>query len=481
MTNVLVKFISDESANDNSELNFLSLKPSDMRKLLLLSALLISALQVYAGENDPQASVTGTPTVGGLFPHFGLGGNSGASIPANNRLIGKTFIQYSNGKFSPVDSITYSYSNGRGSVPNQLDVNNDDHILFDNSTTYEFNTAYWQYENSRKRIQYFADNKVSELIYQKWHTLTSAWKNSERYLYTYDNNGKMHSSLLQMWYGTLWTNNINSVLNYDHNNNIVQMNSSTYNIEFIYDNDNNLIMIEDKTWSQGGGWSNNERKRYTYTGDDVSVYVLEKWVNNAWVYSNKWEYAYDSNDNVISSLEYTWSGIAWQKLTEEAFVYDNNENMLQKTVKKWDAVSGAFINGSMEKRVYNNNNLPTEINSFTWNGAGWVNADGDIIIRYYYEQYFPTNVAAISGENPINLYPVPAMDFVNVNFTMDNRQDVNIAVADVTGRVVYAAQLEKVEHYNNAVSVSNLPAGVYSIKVAGNKGLNMSGKFVVVH
>lgn len=453
-----------------------------MRKLLLLPALILSTLQVLAGENDIQASVTGTPSVGGLFPHFGLGGNSGASVPVNHRLIAKTYLQYINGNFTPVDSVTYQYSNGRGSTPNREDANNDDHVLFDLSTTYVYNSSSLQYENSRQRIQFFTDNKVSELIYKKWHTITSAWKNAERYLYTYDNNGKMHSSLLQMWYGTLWTNNINSVLNYDQNNNIVQMNSSTYTIEFVYDQDNNLIMIEDKTWSQGNGWSNNERKKYTYTGDDVSVYILEKWVNNAWVYSEKWEYAYDMNDNVVLATEYDWNGTGWQKLTEEAYTYDANDNMLQKTVKTWDGVSGLFVNGSREVRTYNSQNLPVELVSYTWNGSTWAHTANDVIIRYYYEQYFPTNINnTIAGESAVNLYPVPAADILNVKFDLNSNQDITVSVSDVTGKVVFTDRMNGVNAYNKAIPVSDMPAGAYFVQVAGGKGAKLSGKFVVTH
>lgn len=453
-----------------------------MRKLLLLPALLLSALHVCAGEDNVQANVTGTPTVGGLFPHFGLGVNPNATIPANYRMIAKAYMEYKNGRFTPVDSVTYQYSNGRGSIPNPEEVNNDEHVLFDMSTTYSYNTISGQYKNSRQRIQYFVDNKVSELIYKKWYTVTSAWKNSERYLYTYDNSGKMHSSVLQQWYGEQWTRDINSVLNYDLNNNIVQMNSVNYTIDFVYDQNNNLVMIEDKTWSLSDGWNNNERKKYTYTNDDVSEYVLEKWLNGQWVNEEKWEYVYDANDNVILATEHTWGGTVWLKRMQEEYIYDANDNMLEKTVKNWDAATGAFVNNSKEVRKYNKHDLATSITGFSWNGSNWVHADDDIIIRYYYEQYFPTNVYNVAAaNNSMTLYPVPASDMVHVSFGFNSTRDFSVVMTDMTGKVVYTDQVTATAIYNKVIPVNNIPSGTYLLKVNGTDGINMTGKLAVVH
>lgn len=453
-----------------------------MRKILLLPALILSTLHVHAGENGVLESVTGVPVVGGLFPHFGLGGNPNAVLPANHRMIAKTYLLYKNGSFVPVDSVTYQYSEGRGSIPNVEDMNNDNHVLFDMSITYGFNEVSGQYENSRQRIQAFSNKKVSELVYKKWHTVTSAWKNAERYLYTYDNSGKMHSSILQMWYGTLWTNDINSVLNYDHNNNIVQMNSNTYTIDFVYDQNNNLVMIEDKTWSQSTGWSNHERKKYAYTGDEVSEYILEKWVGGAWVNEEKWEYIYDTKDNLTMATRYQWDGVSWKNTTRETYTYDANDNMLENTVKKWDAGSGSFTNSSREVRTYNKNNLPVALSDYTWDGTSWVHAENDIQIRYYYEQYFPAGVdGLVAGNNELTFYPIPAADNLHVAFNLNSSQDFSVAVSDMTGRIVYRENVTDAISYNKAIPVNNLPSGNYLLMVYGSNGINMSGKLIVAH
>lgn len=452
-----------------------------MRKLLLSSALILAFLQVNAGQDDQQANVTGSPTVGGLFPHFGLAVGPNTGQQGIQRMIAKAQLVYGSGTFVPVDSIIYQYSNGRGSIPNPDEINNDDHVLFDVSTTYGFSASVLTYEYSKQRTQQFnSGNKVTELVYKKWHDLTSGWKNAERYLYTYDNSGKMHSSLLQQWYGSLWTNSINSVLNYDNNNNVVQMNSTTYSIDFIYDQDNNLVMIEDKIWTQSAGWTNNERKKYKYTGDEVTEYILEKWTNSSWTNISKSEYDYDANDNLILSTDYTWGGTGWQQTRQEEFVYDSNDNMLQNIEKVWDASSSSFINAKKEERIYNNYNLPTSITTYTWQSQGWSHADGDMTVRYYYEVYFPTSAGNIVATEEMQVYPVPASDVVNIAFRPQVPGEFTVLLTDMAGRVVYTVNSGYTTDFKQAVPVQSLSAGHYALQISG-RGVNLSRAVTIAH
>ncbi len=452
-----------------------------MRKLLLSSALILAFLQVNAGQDDQQANVTGSPTVGGLFPHFGLAVGPNNGQQGIQRMIAKTKLVYGSGTFMQVDSTTYQYSNGRGSAPNPDEINNDDHVLFDLSTTFTFAPSVSAYEYSRLRTQHFnPDNKVTELLYKRWHNGTSGWKNTERYIYTYDNTGKMHSSKFEQWYSEQWTNSINSVLNYDNNNNIVQMNSVTYTIDFIYDQDNKLVMIEDRTRNQSTGWTNNERKKYKYTGDQVAEYILEKWTNNSWTNISKSTYSYDTNDNLVLSTDYTWSGAGWQQTRQEEFVYDSNDNMLQNIEKVWDASSSSFINAKKEERIYNSYNLPTSITTYTWQSQGWAHANGDMTVRYYYEVYFPTSTGNIVATEEMQVYPVPASDVLYVAFRPQVPGEFTVSLTDMAGRVVYTVNSGYTTDFKQAVPVQSLSAGHYALQISG-RGANLSRTVTVAH
>lgn len=453
-----------------------------MRKILLFPALLFicSTAFAFAGEG-PENSVTSTPQVGGLFPHFNssLAGNSGA-VATDFRLIAKSYAIYRDAGFVASDSTTYVYGENRGSVPNLDDLNNDEHVLFDVSVSYKFNTSLWGYDNSQQRLQSYEDNKVSKLIYKKWDKLTSSWKNAERYLYKYDNNGKMQTSLLQLWYGTLWSQDMLSTLNYDNNNNVVQMNSVTYTVDFVYDQNNNLIMIEDKVWSSGSGFTNNERKSYVYNGKDVVEYVLDKWDNGTWVRTTKWEYGYDIDKNIVLSTEYSWSGSSWVGKKQNAYTYDNNNNKLTDIEKIWNAGSASYENHKMESLTYNVKSLPETVTSYTWKNNAWQHLTGDFTIKYYYEQYTPNSVAKFALDADLNIYPLPASDNINISAKWQESSEISVLLTDMAGRTVFHSKHQASNNYTQSIPVHNLPSGNYILSIS-DKNATAGRKVVVRH
>src|SRR5688500_10478376 len=105
-----------------------------MKTLFILIPAVLFSLQLFA-ENE--AMVTAGPSIGGQFPHFGnqVAGGGGVSSPAkvSLRLVGKTFTRYDGFNFIPVDSIFYAYSNDRGGILNNDNINNDEPLMYDES------------------------------------------------------------------------------------------------------------------------------------------------------------------------------------------------------------------------------------------------------------------------------------------------------------------------------------------------------------
>ncbi|MCB9045525.1 MAG: T9SS type A sorting domain-containing protein [Chitinophagales bacterium] len=445
-----------------------------MRKILLFPALLLICSSAIAGSDD---NVTSAPQVGGMFPHFN-GGALNQSVSADLRLIAKTYLSYKDAGFVPTDSTTYSYGANRGSVPNPDNLNNDDHILFDESVNYKFNASIWGYENNKQRVQYFTGKKVDQLIYKNWHPSDATWKNAERYLYKYDNNGKMTSSVLQLWYGTLWTQDMVSTLSYDNSNNVVNMNSTTYAVDFVYDQNNNLVRIEDKVWSSGGLVSN-QRKNYLYVGNDVVEYTLEVWDNSSWTKISKWKYAYDAMGNVISNTEQKWDGITWVNVKQNLYYYDSDNNKTEDIEMTWDNNSVSFVNNRREVIKYNNKSLPEVVTDFSWNN-GWVHKSGDISIHYYYEQYDPTSVDELITDADMVVYPVPANSNLNINLKWDQPQDFNLVLTDMYGRTIFFQHEDTKVAYHRSIPVSDLPTGNYVLAVSGSNGI-ISQKIAIRH
>lgn len=453
-----------------------------MRKFILLPAILLTTSLAYAGESDNSgASTTAAPSVGGLFPHFNpTGGASGIGKPIteNLRLVAKTYSLFNDGGFLVVDSTRYGYGSGRGSLPNPEDINNDEHVLFDMSTKYEFNTTSWSYHNKELREQYYNGNRVTQLVYKNWHVTSGTWRNNERYVYTYDQSGKMAYSTLEQWYGQMWTQSTNSTLTYDANKNVVNMSAPLYKVDFSYDGSNNLTQIVDYVRTLNSPWTLSERKTYTYAGADVNSYVLEKWIDNTWVKTNRWEYTLDAQGNVTKEVEYTWNGVAWTPSVQQEYVYDNNKNKLEEVSYSWDANSGSFVKGKREARKYNEKSLLVNVTTYNWKNQAWVHSSGDINVNFYYEQYNPSAIPTLPNAAELAVYPVPAKDNINIALDWDVPATFTMVIADMSGRIVYRTEEQAVSKYRSTIPVAHLPAGNYALMVNGGD-VNIAKKLVI--
>lgn len=440
-----------------------------MRKLLLFPALLMFCIVTYAEqESNIIKNVTSNPVVPGPFPHFDpINNDNNKTTTQELRLIAKAYSLFQNGNMQHVDSITYKYSGSRGSVPNLDDMNNDDHVLFDESVTYTFNSTQLQYKNNLQRIQSYLNNKVQQLIYKEWIESNSSWKNKERFKYTYDTDGKMESMIKQRWYGTLWAQDMTSTLAYDPNNNVVSLSSTTYTMSFVYDANNRLVEMEDMEWTQAAGWQKKEKKSYVYTGNDVKEYTLEKWGGSSWEKNMKRTYQYDANKNLIISVDYGWVDNNWKSLTKHSYAYDNNNNVIADVTYNWNSIISAFVEAKKEVRSYNNKSLVEELTTYSWDGTNWVQQNNDISIRYYYESYDPTTVNFVAQNiDGLNIYPVPASDQLNIAYQLHELEKSTIALLDMTGKVVYSMENKTALQYNGTIPVANIPEGNYIVSIS---------------
>jgi hypothetical protein len=79
----------------------------------------------------------------------------------------------------------------------------------------------------------------------------------------------------------------------------------------------------------------------------------------------------------------------------------------------------------------------------------------------------------------LSISPVPAKDVLNVNYSVaDNTGLSTVTVFNINGRLVMSKEINNTS--NTKLNVSNLPAGIYMLKLT-NKGESLMKKFVVKH
>ncbi len=449
-------------------------------KYLLLSYLLLCASPIIAAEGS--SNMTSGVVIPGSFPHFNpqVGKTSGVA-KLNFRLYARTNTLHNGSAFVPVDSTHYYFGAGRGGVLNYDIPASDESIYYDESYTYYYNNVMAAYGNKLYRKQTFnANDNVTSLTYATWRTSTGLWKDSARYLYDYlPGSSKIDVTYFQLaGAGGMWNPHDQSTLTYNGNN-VVSISSLSYSATFVYDANNNIVSVEDKVSDHGSGTQyNNERKSYTYENGDVATYTLEKWDANtsAWAKNKRWEYTYNAK-LLVSAIEYNWNGSSWEQYDKILYTYNNANNKTSETKQVWNG--SIFVNESREIWAYNDFGLLKSITTEDWQNNTWVNKAGNTEVRYYYEYYSPTKV----GETKLNtaslsMYPVPAVNTVNIKLDMGASASVAFAISDMYGRVVKQWNESNTSFYQGQVDISSLAAGNYMLTVNDGKE-TLSQKFTV--
>jgi len=94
------------------------------------------------------------------------------------------------------------------------------------------------------------------------------------------------------------------------------------------------------------------------------------------------------------------------------------------------------------------------------------------------ESKFLTNTVETLADIAMRVFPNPAQDMVNIAISTESRQDLNLSLLTMDGRVMMNKKVNVHGNGQFQVNVSQLPAGLYLVKVATDKGV-MVTKVVV--
>ena len=87
----------------------------------------------------------------------------------------------------------------------------------------------------------------------------------------------------------------------------------------------------------------------------------------------------------------------------------------------------------------------------------------------------------LAAQPDMTVYPVPANNNMFVEFDMEGREEVNLYLTNMAGKVVYMAKDNASGNYKQQIAVNNLPAGNYVLCVKSASGLNMTKRINVIH
>jgi hypothetical protein len=188
-----------------------------------------------------------------------------------------------------------------------------------------------------------------------------------------------------------------------------------------------------KGWSNGV-WNNLTTYTYAYNPNNRLVSITEQYWNvSMWVNDYQILYTYDANNNIIGYFDQTWNGIAWDTISQDIHTYD-----------------------------FNNYALSDAARSFNTNGT----VNGGDSTHYYYHTV--TGIKDLTQEeNCVSVFPNPVKDelTINLNNSITNIL-ITISVFDIYGKEILSQQVLSA---NTKLNTSNLPQGIYFVKVATDR------------
>jgi uncharacterized protein (TIGR02145 family) len=78
---------------------------------------------------------------------------------------------------------------------------------------------------------------------------------------------------------------------------------------------------------------------------------------------------------------------------------------------------------------------------------------------------YGSGIDQINNRNKIKIYPNPAIDNINIDFTGNNRSGT-LTIYDLMGKIVRQKEIEQIE---NAIDISSLTKGVYIIEISDSR------------
>ena len=208
----------------------------------------------------------------------------------------------------------------------------------------------------RQLYTYDANNAKTSYTYQGWNG--STWENSSRYTYQNREDGKCKAAVYYNWDNGKWFEADSNFYSYNAAGDVLVMQTFRYHhVESGYDED---------------GWFKNTYVGYVYNEKGQQIQRLtQTWYESSkmFVNVNKYEYEYDEKGDMSHHSYSYWKKDAWEQQHSKDYIY-NDAHLLTQSILQ-NCSSGTCDNSQKEEYTYDaEGNILTESIS-DWTGSAW--------------------------------------------------------------------------------------------------------------
>ena len=321
-------------------------------------------------------------------------------------------------------------------------------------TTWEINYG------SRDLRTYNGQNLLTEHLQKEWNNIASDWANMNLDTdFLYDGQSRLQNYTSKTWNSIQWVNDEKSLWNYGMDNKPNQVTLQSWNGNAFVDS-NRVIDITWLYWSGNldnsapqqytmqklfnGNWTNFQRYSRTMGMNGSESTSMEIFVNNAWVFSQRYSSSFDEQQNMVIQLDESYDmGLAAWDTTYAYYnqnTYDAQGRILETIVNNWDNTLNVFE--KMMRSVFSEHSV------------------------------FTGNQLLYASSKDLEIVPNPANagEFVQVSGL-----EGNYSISDLTGR----QRLSGFVSGKGSFSTEGLSPGIYFLLFQPSKGKPLSSRLVV--
>ena len=346
------------------------------------------------------------------------------------------------------------------------------------------------YDSEEKEEYIYNAQDLVEEIYRSNYQANGTWRFYLKNVLAYDEDNNMTLSMGYSYVEGEWVESGKQT--WDYEDGLLQANTTYY-------------------INENGEWVGDRRIEYHYDGDGLCTEMIESYWSEAWYNESKTVYHYDAQQLCYEKIEYDY-GEEWHELYKNSYEYDAAGNLHIEISYFHQSGTQDWTYRNKYEYLYDEDNNCTDYYEYfyyvydeTWEleevyhiaygtlGIEYISGlsllwdlfefsfpvsnkvdqlimdeDGDY---FYFDFHYSSTVGiAEQNDNSLTLWPNPAMDRVVV----EGIEAAEVCVYNVVGQMV------KTVRNTNEIPVSDLPQGVYLLRITNALGVSQTERVTVI-
>lgn len=364
---------------------------------------------------------------------------------------------------------------------NEYTYDSNGNLTMDLEYYWDDETEEWK-QGTKEEYTYDINDNLLSKISRSFVNSTSTWKNTDKREYQYNSSNQEITNTYFQWpyEGNEWETSskmeteynlsglVSVMISYQWDTEATNWNSST-KYSYIYE-DNTLTSYSGQNWSTSlNEWTNNYNTTLTYNeNQNITLRFMEKWDTDNYQWGNyrKYEYDYDSNGDFVYQSSSSWdiSTSIWEESSKSNYNYD-------ETIPANEAILNIpVINEFFDFHYYKEVNAPLSYLYFSYYGDAWHESKKG-------ECFYSELSSSISNNseliNNVVLYPNPSNGIINISVpNIENTYDITIY--NISGEMIKTKRFSG----NVKINLSEFSNGQYYLKY--NEGSKTSIKSFII-